>query len=449
MSSRLSSPFRAYDIRGIYGENLTDDFACKLGYALGKFVKEEKIAVGRDSRYSSPALAENLIKGLTASGKKVDYVGEVPNPITYFYCWREKISGAYVTASHNPPQYNGFKLIRGNGTSFTHEYSELKKLVSEVKTVPSLEKNEASTVDAAKSYTEFVLSQVNISRRIKVVVETFGGVVNKVIPVLLEKLGIEYKILHSEIRGDFYGLRPEPKGDNLDLLRKEVVGFGADFGVAFDGDSDRSVFVDDKGKILNGSQAGVVFVKHLVKKGSTVVLTPDTSRVLEKVIKDLGGKVVYSRIGHGFIEEKVRDTKALIGIEQSSHFYFGYLYPFSDGILSALIMAQIASHEKISKIVDEYPVYPMEKIYIDAYSDEIKHKVVSILKKEHPDAIDIHDGFKVFLEDSWILIRVSQTMPEVNLVIEAPTEDKLKELKGKYIEKIKSLVAKFSKEYSK
>ena len=416
MSSRLSSPFRAYDIRGIYGENLTDDFACKLGYALGKFVKEEKIAVGRDSRYSSPALAENLIKGLTASGKKVDYVGEVPNPITYFYCWREKISGAYVTASHNPPQYNGFKLIRGDGTSFTHEYSELKKLVSEVKTVPSLEKNEASTVDAAKSYMEFVLSQVNISRKIKVVVETFGGVVNKVIPVLLEKLGIEYKILHSEIRGDFY---------------------------------DRSVFVDDKGKILNGSQAGVVFVKHLVKKGSTVVLTPDTSRVLEKVIKDLGGKVVYSRIGHGFIEEKVRDTKALIGIEQSSHFYFGYLYPFSDGILSALIMAQIASHEKISKIVDEYPVYPMEKIYIDAYSDEIKHKVVSILKKEHPDAIDIHDGFKVFLEDSWILIRVSQTMPEVNLVIEAPTEDKLKELKGKYIEKIKSLVAKFSKEYSK
>ncbi|RLE80611.1 MAG: phosphomannomutase, partial [Thermoprotei archaeon] len=127
MPSRLSSPFRAYDIRGIYGENLTDEFAQKLGYALGKFVKERKVSVGRDSRYSSPILAENLIKGIAASGKEVDYVGEVPNPITYFYCWREKIPGAYVTASHNPPQYNGFKLIRGDGTSFTHEYSELKK----------------------------------------------------------------------------------------------------------------------------------------------------------------------------------------------------------------------------------------------------------------------------------------------------------------------------------
>ncbi|RLE98151.1 MAG: hypothetical protein DRJ63_08125 [Thermoprotei archaeon] len=439
MPSRLSSPFRAYDIRGIYGENLTDEFAQKLGYALGKFVKERKVSVGRDSRYSSPILAENLIKGIAASGKEVDYVGEVPNPITYFYCWREKIPGAYVTASHNPPQYNGFKLIRGDGTSFTHEYSELKKFVAEVEAL-SFKRTEANSIDAVEDYMDFVLSKVEVYKKIKVVVETFGGVINKVIPVLLEKLGAEYKILHSEIRGDFYGLRPEPKGDNLDLLRREVLAFGADFGVAFDGDSDRSVFVDSKGRVLNGSQAGIVFVKHLVKKGSTVVLTPDTSRVLEKVIKDLGGKVVYSRIGHGFIEEKVRDTNATIGIEQSSHFYFGYLYPFSDGILSTLIMAQIASQEKVSKIVDEHPAYPMEKIYIDAYSDEIKHKVVSILRKEHPDAVDIHDGFKVFLEDSWILIRVSQTMPEVNLVIEAPTEEKLVQLKNKYIEKIERIV---------
>jgi len=438
------SPFRAYDIRGVYEKDITKEFALKLGYVLGKFIEDERIVVGNDTRSSSPVLAERLINGLLVSRKNVDYVGDVPNPVTYYYCWRGKMPGVYVTASHNPPEYNGFKLIRRDGTSFTHEYREIKKLfyrTSFPKEITAAVGSETVRyIDVAKDYLDFITSQVDIKHGVKVVVETFGGVVNKVLPTLFDKLGVKYKILHPRIKGNFYGYRPEPAENNLDLLKEKIVAFGADFGVAFDGDADRSVFVDNKGRVLNGSQAGAVLALFMVEKGDTVVLTPDTSIVLKKLIEDIGGKIVYSRIGHGFIEEKVRDTGAVLGIEQSSHFYFGKYYPFSDGILAAAIMAQVASHFNISAIVDKYPVFPMEKIYINAYDDETKRKVVSLLRKEHQDAVAVYDGFKVFFDDAWVLIRESQTMPEVNLVIEASTREKLEELKEKYVKKIKEAI---------
>ena len=354
------------------------------------------------------------------------------------------IGGVCCHNSHNPPEYNGFKFIRSDGTSFIDEYIKLK----EVALSGGPRKSECPGVvveeDVLESYIETVSKYLKIENRVKIVAETFGGVVNLVLPKILETLNVEYEILHPEIRGDFYGIRPEPKGENMLTLRRRVLEEKADFGVAFDGDADRSVFVDDTGRELTGSLAGIVFVKHLVKKGDTVVLTYDTATALRKVAEDIGAKVIWSRVGHGFIEEKVRDYCAAIGIEQSSHFYFGFLYPFSDGILSTLLMASIVSQGvRISETLSEVPVKPMEKLYINAGSDQVKKRVVEEVRKIYPEAEKLEDGIKIYLEDEWVIIRESQTMPEINLVIEARNEKRLEKLKNEYVMLIKALVKKF------
>ena len=297
-----------------------------------------------------------------------------------------------------------------------------------------------------ESYLKTVSRHVRVEGKVKIVAETFGGAVNLVLPKILNTFNIELKVLHPQIKGDFYGLRPEPKGENLRELRKRVVKEGADFGVAFDGDADRAVFVDDKGRELSGSLAGIVFTKYLTKKGDTIVLTYDTSTALREVAENKGLKIVWSRVGHGFIEEKVRDHGAVLGIEQSSHFYFGFLYPFSDGVLSTLLMTSIVSQGvKISEVLEKVKARPMEKIYINAVNDHIKKKVIKKIEEMYPSAEKLEDGVKIYFGDEWVIVRESQTMPEVNLVVEAENEERLEELISEYKKLIKKLVEKMSK----
>ncbi len=437
--------FRAYDIRGVYGEDLNEEIAEKIGRAAALVVESEEIIVGRDTRSSSPSLAKAFIRGVNSAGKNTVFVGANPNPLVYYACWSKRRPGVYVTASHNPPEYNGFKFIRGDGTSFIEEYKKIKEIVLSGKFEKIEKQGTVIEEEVLESYLKTVSSHVEIEGAVKIVAETFGGAVNLVLPKILKALNVEFKILHPEIRGDFYGLRPEPKGENLLELRRRVVEEGAAFGVAFDGDADRAVFVDDKGRELSGSLAGIVFTKYLAKKGDTIVLTYDTSTALKEIAENMGLKIVWSRVGHGFIEEKVRDHKAVLGIEQSSHFYFGFLYPFSDGILSALLMAGIASRGvKISEVLKEVKARPMEKLYINAVNDEVKKKVIREVEKLCPSAEKLEDGVKIYLEDEWVIVRESQTMPEVNLVVEARNEKRLEELVSEYTELIKKLVRKLS-----
>ena len=354
------------------------------------------------------------------------------------------IGGVCCHNSHNPPQYNGFKFIRSDGTSFIEEYKKLKKYVKEEFTC-SGEFGIVTHENPLPLYKEKISEVLDIKGEVKLVAETYGGVVNVALPEVFKIADIKYEVLHSQIRGDFYGLRPEPKGENLIMLKQKVLEAEADFGVAFDGDADRAVFIDDTGRELTGSLAGIVYVKNLVKKGDVVVLTPDTSTALKELIENIGARVVWSRIGHGFIEEKVRDSKAVLGIEQSSHFYFGFLYPFSDGILSALLMARIVSEGvRISDVLKDVKVRPIDKLYIHAENDNVKKKVVREIAQQYPEAQKLEDGVKIYFEDGWVIVRESQTMPEINLVIEAATQKKLEQLKKQYIEYIKKLVRKYA-----
>ncbi len=425
---------RAYDIRGKYPSEVNETLAKAIGQLIPQIVKSKEFCTGSDSRESSPSLLKALINGFLESGVRVFNLGEVPNPLIYAYCWKRRNYGVYVTASHNPYMYNGFKFVKFDGTSMLEEYYELKRRLVQGHIIRSVSKVKGGVVevDGISEYLDVISKVVSDVSDVSIVIETFGGVVNRVLPKIAKEFGLKVKILHHEIRRDFYGLRPEPTKENLKLLAEEVVKHNAVLGVAFDGDADRSVFVDDKGNILDGSSAGILLVSHLVRKGDKVVITPDTSSTLEKFIKDKGAKVVISRIGHVFIEKKVLEEKAVLGIEQSSHFYHGYIYPFSDGLLSMLKLCEFAKEIRPSEILSKIPLRPIIKYYVDVSSDEIKWKIMDKVRSMFKNALVLADGIKYYFDNGWVLIRASQTMPEINICIEAPSEKDLAKLRKEY-----------------
>jgi phosphomannomutase/phosphoglucomutase len=428
------SIFRAYDIRGIYKKDITKDVMLKLGKALGTFLKGNKnIAVGYDTRISSKRLFDSFAKGLTSTGCNVINLGMVPNPMVYFYAWKNKTFGVMITASHNPKEWNGLKMARPRGVSFINELEEIEKIYKYGKFLKG--KGKITKADVKETYRRFLKRKLGFIKK-KVAVECFGTVGVIALPILKD-LGLDVISLHDKPDGKFFGFeRPEPKGQNLKMIKKTVKRVEADFGAAFDGDADRAVFIDDKGRELNGSIMSAVFIEHILnKKRGRIVITPDVATEIGDLIEDLGGRAVWGRVGHGFIERRVLYERALFGGEESSHFYFNQFYPFSDGILAILFLAKVLadSDEKLSKIVDRIKVYPIEKIYINVRTDEAKKKIMKKLKKKYHEAKKMMDGIKIKLNKvEWVMIRPSQTMPEINLCIEAKNKTRLKDLREKY-----------------
>jgi phosphomannomutase/phosphoglucomutase len=432
--------FKAYDIRGVYGEDLNEEIMLKLGKALGTFIKGKKICVGYDTRKSSKKLFEVLSKGLTSTGCDVISLGLVANPMLYFYAWKNKIFGVLITASHNPKNWNGLKIVNPNGVSFAEENKELEKIYVSEKFING--NGRIAEANAIEIYKDFLIKKIGIVRK-KVVLEFFGAAGVTALNIF-KQTGLEFISLHDKPDGNFFGFdRPEPKGENLNLLKKTVVKENADFGVAFDGDSDRSVFVDDKGREINTSIILAIFIECILrKKKGSILLTADCASELEDIIRRLGGKTIWWRIGHGFIEKKCLEENVLLAGEQSSHIYFNEFYPFSDGVLATIYFAKILSENKykLSEIADKLNLHPMEKIYINVETDENKNRIIENLKKRYPKALDIADGIKIRLNEiEWVILRASQTNPEVNICIEAKNEKRIKELLREYTKLVKSV----------
>jgi len=434
--------FKAYDIRGVYPTQLNEDIAKRIGRAVGTFLKGKEVCVGHDTRNSSPTIFKSFCTGLASAGCKVISLGLVPNSVNYFYAWKKRIFGCYITASHNSSEWNGMKFVNPDGTSFIEEIQKIEKIYnsqdfSEGNGKIVNEKN------ACKIYEEFLKEKIGKIKG-KAVVECFGGAGVKSLEIL-KNLGLNVMSLHDKPDGNFYGFkRPEPKGENLQLLISKVKEENADFGVAFDGDADRSIFIDNKGREMNGSTMIPIFIKYILKrKKGSVIVTADCASEIKKITEELGGKLIWWRVGHGFIERKSVEEKALFSGEQSSHFYFSYLYPFSDGVLATLYLAKILSEEgrKLSQMVDETKLHPVDKLYINVGTDENKIRIIEEIKKRFPKSLDIMDGIKVELNDiEWVLLRASQTNPEINLCVEAKDEKRLKELIKEYSNIINQLV---------
>ncbi|MBS7624245.1 phosphomannomutase/phosphoglucomutase [Candidatus Bathyarchaeota archaeon] len=438
-SRRISeSIFRAYDIRGIYGLDIDEDVARIIGRALADYAGRGKtFIVGRDVRLSSKPLSEALIDGMVSGGLNVEDIGVVTTPLLYFATRHYNADGGVmVSASHNPPEWNGFKILFGRGfICMGSGMEEFKRIALKVSFEESRIGSVKANPNAVKDYEEYVLSRVNIGRGIKVAADPGGGSCTVLVPEIFRRAGLEAYAIYDKPDGSFSKHPPEPDERTLGELRGLVREYGADFGVCFDGDGDRALFIDDKGRLASSSIILSLLARHYLSehRGAAVVYEVSCSMVVEEVIRALGGRPILSRVGHTYIYDKMISEDAVLGGETSGHFYFRDVYGFDDAVYASLKVAEVISKDgrKLSEIIDSMPRYPQTPVKNYSCPDEEKFRVVEELASEFISlgykTITI-DGVKVMTEDGWFLIRPSNTQPLIRMIAEAKDETKLMEL---------------------
>jgi len=429
--------FRTYDIRGIFGKDLTVETAEKIGKAFGTFIGEGKrLVVGRDVRLSGKVLKDALISGLTSVGCDVVDIGVIPTPVFYFAVRHHKFDGGVtVTASHNPPEWNGFHLCKGGGAFCAQGtgMEVVKELVLKNSFRQPKKVGKVEVYDKIlKDYEKFVLPKIKIARKLKIVLDCSNGTVGSITPDLLRAIGCEVIVLNGKPDGRFPAHLPEPNEETLKELKKKVVELKADFGVGFDCDGDRSAFIDEKGRFLTGDKTATAFIEDVFKKNKNPKILYDVScsLAIEELIKNRGGIPVVNPIGHVFFPEKMINMDISFGCERSAHLYFSEMNGFDDATFATLRMAEILSHSEksLSQILDSLPEYPSAQKNIGC-DDEIKFELTKNLKTRFSELgfnINELDGMKAFNEDGWILIRPSNTEPLIRVIAEARDEGKLK-----------------------
>ncbi|MEM1515247.1 MAG: phosphomannomutase/phosphoglucomutase [Candidatus Bathyarchaeia archaeon] len=437
--------FRAYDIRGIYGVDLDKRVAEVIGRAIAEYSGEGKrFVVGRDVRLSSRPLSEALIQGMVSGGLDVMDVGVVTTPLLYFATrFYGMDGGIMVSASHNPPEWNGFKILLDRGfVCMGMGMEDLMKLALRAefkrRKMGSIKVNPNTITD----YIRYISERVNIREGFRVAADPGGGSATVLVPRVFEEVGVKAYIIYGEPDGSFSKHPPEPDEKTIRELRKVVLENNAEFGVGFDGDGDRAVFIDDKGRLIPSNIILAVLIKHYLNKnkGASIVYEISCSMVIEEIIRTFGGKPVLSRVGHTYIYEKMISECAVLGGETSGHFYFRDIYYFDDGIYAGLKMAEAVTEDgrKLSEIVDSIPRYPQIPAKNYSCPDELKFKVIDDLIEEFKSLgfkmITI-DGVKVITEDGWFLVRASNTQPLIRLTVEARDEGKLRDLET-YVDKM-------------
>ncbi|MEM1556792.1 MAG: phosphomannomutase/phosphoglucomutase [Candidatus Bathyarchaeia archaeon] len=437
--------FRAYDIRGVYGVDLDERVAETIGRAIAEYVGEGKtFVVGRDFRVSSEPLSKAFIRGMVSGGLNIMDIGVVTTPLLYFATkFYELNGGVMVSASHNPPEWNGFKILLDRG--FICMGMGMEDLMGIALKAEFRGKKQGSVrvnPNAIEDYIKYVSEKTNVRSGFKISVDPGGGAATVLTPTVFERAGIKAYTIYAEPDGSFTKHPPEPNDETIRELRKIVLENNAEFGVGFDGDGDRAVFIDDKGRLVSSNIVLAILARHYLSKnrGAPIVYEVSCSMVVEEIIKALGGKPVLSRVGHTYIYEKMIAENAVLGGETSGHFYFRDIYGFDDGIYAGLKLAEAISEDgrKLSEIADSIPRYP--RIPAKNYNcpDNVKFKVIDELFEEFKSLgyrIIAVDGIKIVTEDGWFLIRASNTQPLIRLTVEARYEEKLRDIAA-YAEKM-------------
>jgi len=430
--------FRAYDIRGIYGKDMTPQIAEKIGMALGTFLGAgKKLAVGRDIRIGSEQLRNAVVKGLVSTGCEVDDLGIVTTPILYFaIAHKNKGGGVMVTASHNPPEWNGLKLCREKGVIVGQGsgMEEIIEMIAKRKFAQAARQGKIETYEGiVNEYARFVLDKINIEKKLRVVLDTGNSVPGIVAPMLFELAGCRVTVLNEKLDGSFPSRSPEPTEQSLQQLISTVKKTKADLGVGYDADGDRAVFVDDMGRVLTGDVTSIIFAQTLITKGKReVVYDVSCSSAVEEAIKAKGGVPIVERVGRPFMMDRVLREKAVFGGESSGHFYFSDIYSLDDGTFASLKMAEILSQVDVSlsQMVDSIPKYYSSTMNVPC-PDEIKFNVIKRLTpkfKERGFRILEIDGVKAQEEQGWVLLRASNTEPLIRIFVEGKTHRKLTQL---------------------
>lgn len=433
--------FRAYDIRGVFDKDLTAEVMKKIGFVLGK--KKESFIVGKDIRESGPKLADSLITGLLTAGAKVTYTGTTSFGETLFAGWKlKKNKTLFVTASHLPPAWNGLKLFYGDGEPFSEkEISELKDEVIQINLNEAKElETKVEEVSIKNQYFDFLLNGFPElkNNNLKIVLDCGNGSMSLTAPELLEKFGFRLFKLYCQADSNFPNRDSEPTFESTEVLREKVIKEKADFGIAFDGDGDRGIVIDDKGRYLRGDQIGIIFAKNILKKSENkrIIATVTCSMGMEKELSPLGAEIIRVPVGHTFVISNCKKHNAVLGLEETSHISIPEYFLFDDAILTPLKTAAIILEEnrRLSEMIEEIKIYPFEEIKFEC-PDQVKFQVAESLKRklsQEYKRINIIDGVRVGFDYGWILIRPSNTSPIIRLYVEAEDQIRLEELKQKF-----------------
>ncbi|NDG84980.1 MAG: phosphomannomutase/phosphoglucomutase [Proteobacteria bacterium] len=438
--------FREYDIRGIAGKDLTADFAQKLGLTYAEWAHQRtgksrmKISVGRDCRLTSDEYAAALISGLRSGGVDVVEIGVCPTPLTYFSVHHYGLDGAImITGSHNPAEYNGFKIGIGKDTLHGEQIQELKRvMIAGNFTARPEGTHEKSSI--IPEYVDYVAKQIKPARKLKVVLDAGNGTASNVAPELFEKMGAEVIPLYCELDGRFPNHHPDPTvPKNLAALIEAVRKHGADFGVGYDGDSDRIGAVDGAGRIIYGDELMVIFSREVLKThpGATIISEVKSSQRLYQDIARHGGKGIMWKTGHSLIKSKMKETGAALAGEMSGHIFFAdRWFGFDDAIYSSARLYEIVARggTLASLVADLSPVVNTPEIRIDCEEDK-KFALIEESAKLLMDpaaTLTTIDGLRVDYPDHWGLIRASNTQPVIVMRFEAQSDRKLNEIKEKF-----------------
>jgi len=440
--------FREYDIRGIVDKDLTPKFVEFLGQGIGTYFRQhgkKEAALGRDARLSSPAYAEAITKGLLATGCSVVDLGVIPTPLLYFAVFdKKKEAGVMITGSHNPPEYNGFKMMVGEETLYGETIQDIYTLLRERKIIRDKEGRRTS-YDIIADYEAYLLRDIKLQRKMKVILDAGNGTAGFIAAPIFKKLGCDVTELYCKPDGRFPHHHPDPTlPEAMEELIRKVKEVKPDFGVGYDGDGDRIGVVDDQGKLLWGDQLMIVFSRDILPQhpGAPVISEVKASKLLYEEICRLGGRPIMWKTGHSLIKKKIKEENALLAGEMSGHIFFADRYfGFDDAIYSSARLAEILSRSdrKLSELLADLPkTYYTPEIRIYA-SDEVKFKIVDEVKaelaKKYP-VIDI-DGVRVNLPKGWALVRASNTQAALVLRYEADSPEDLQSIQkevGKSLE---------------
>ncbi|PIS10597.1 MAG: phosphomannomutase [Bdellovibrio sp. CG10_big_fil_rev_8_21_14_0_10_47_8] len=428
--------FREYDIRGIYNQEFDKDFAYLLGRAYCTYMKEKlgkfpvTVTLGYDARLSSPEIKDSLSRGLQDSGAKVVFIGLVTSPISYYTTFEvPNVDGAFmITGSHNPPNYNGFKISVGKGTIFGEEIQTLRKIIEDNRFIDA--KGSESTLDIFPSFLARYKKEFGQLKDIKVVIDCGNGAAGCIVRKLFEGVGLKPTILFEQPDGRFPNHHPDPTVEkNLKDLQAQVKKEGALVGIGFDGDADRIGIVDQDGKMLYGDELMVLISRSILSeiRGAKIIGDVKCSDRLYADVKEHGGVPIMWKTGHSLIKEKIKVEKAPFGGEMSGHIFFADRnYGYDDALYAGLRVCEILSKtgKTISDLLEGLPpAFNTPEIRIDT-TEEKKVKIVETLKEKFSSGYNSNliDGIRISFEDGWALARASNTQPVLVLRFESSTQ---------------------------
>ena len=441
--------FGTNGIRGIPGKDFTLEFIAEMSQSVGTFLGREKpILAGHDVRNSSPSLIKTVTSGLLASGNSTSEAGLAPTPAHQFAVRTLGYGGGIiVTASHNPPQYNGMKVVGSDGVEIPREseaeiesiYNEKKYQKADWKSVGALSKENR----VIENYIRGIISQVNVHRisekRFTVVLDIGNGAQAVAAPYLCERLGCKVITINGQADGNFPGRGPEPTPAVLKDMSQAVKSYNALFGVSYDGDGDRSLFCDENGEIYWGDRTGSLLVDHLLKKhpGGPVATTVSTSQLVGIVAKKHdNSRVIWTTVGSVDVSRAMIDNDASLGLEENGGFFYGPHIPVRDGAMTtALVLDALSamSSPSFSKAINSLPLFYQKKAKFecpDSKKKQVMEQLETSVKAEGDSKkIDRTDGLKIWVDDnSWILLRPSGTEPLIRVYAESGNSQKLEDM---------------------